>query len=131
MRGAVMMPVPNIFGIPGMTAGAAGIWVLVIMGLIAIATWLIRTAADRKRAENEGITTLSGATDAVIKVLTAEVKRLSEQVDRLTTEVSSLKKELHESREREDALRKAELGVIRGAAQNDISTAKVLKGLGV
>ncbi len=113
--------IPNI--IPGFTIGALGVWALVVMGAVAIGTWLIRTAADRKRAANEGITTMSGATDAVITILTAEVKRLSEQVEKLTKQVSSLERELHEERQ-------AKLGVIRASAQNDISTARVLKGLG-
>ncbi len=124
--------IPNI--IPGFTIGALGVWALVVMGAIAAVIWLIRTAADRKRAaneeiairekaKNEGVTTLSGATDAVITILTAEVKRLSEQVEKLTNQVSSLEKELHEERQ-------AKLGVIRASAQNDISTARVLKGLG-
>ncbi len=123
--------IPNF--IPGMTTGALGVWALVVMGIIAITTWLIRTAADRKRAASEEVTarskaknedsrTQSEATNAVIEILTAEVKRLSEQVARLTKQVSSLERELHEERQ-------AKLGVIRASAQNDISTAKVLKGL--
>lgn len=109
----------HALGIDGLTPGAVGI-ILTMIGLSII--WFIRGMADRKRAANEEITTLSGATDTVIEILTAEVKRLSEQVEKLTKQVSSLEKELHEERQ-------SKLGVIRASAQNDISTAKVLKGI--
>ncbi len=130
-------------GIEGFSKGAAGIWVLVILALGAIIRQWITGLADRQRAENEGVTTLSGANKVVIDNLIAEVARLTNQVamqdERISrqgmriTELekrnSELERDLHESRLMTDAKSKDELSAIRASAQNDISTAKVLKGL--
>ena len=130
----------HVFGIEGLTPGAVGI-MLTMIGLAII--WFIRGAADRKRASNDGDTSLAGANNALFKNLTSEVERLTKRVanqdQRISAQdihimqqdkrISDLEKELADARALVDAVRKKELGAIRAAAQNDISTAKILKGL--
>ena len=57
-------PGMNMFGVPGMTTGAVSIITMMISGVII---WYIRGMADRKRADNENVTTLSGAHDILFK----------------------------------------------------------------
>lgn len=130
----------HVFGVEGLSPGAVGIMVTMI-GLALI--WFIRGAAERKRAANEGVTSLSEANDKLFKNLTTEVARLTKRVadqdkrisaqDRHILEqdkrISELEKELAAARKLVDDVRRQELGAIRAAAQNDISTAEVLKKL--
>jgi hypothetical protein len=130
----------HVFGVEGLTPGAVGI-MLTMLGLAII--WFIRGAAERKRAANEGVTSLSEANDKLFKNLTAEVarltKRVADQDKRITAQdrhileqdkrISELEKELAAARKLVDDVRRSELGAIRAAAQNDISTAEVLKRL--
>lgn len=131
----------HVFGIEGLTPGAVGI-ILTMIGLAII--WYIRGAADRKRAANDGVTSLAGANNALFQNLNQEVQRLTSRVAaqdmRISAQdshimkqdkrISDLEKELADARALVDAVRKKELGAIRNAAQSDLSTVKILKELG-
>ena len=108
----------HILGIPGMTTGAVGIMTMLLGGIII---WYIRGMADRRRADNENVTSLSGAHDILFKNMQTEISRLSRLVTELSAEINALKRELHDERQ-------SKLGAIRNAAQTDIAVSALLKG---
>lgn len=106
-------PGNSVLGIPGLTPGGAGVWVGVLMALIAtIGTacrWWIVGMPERKRAENEAIAAETKAMDSLVAHLTEEVKRLGVMVSDLSSQVVGLQHELA----------KAEAVIIRMKAAND------------
>ena len=122
-----------MFGVPGMTTGAVTIITMLTGGGLV---WFIRGMADRKRADNESVTTLSGAHDALFKSMQVahdvqfknmqaahavllsnmqnEVARLTTLVTALSTELNTVKKELAEER-------RARLGEIKNSIQVDLA----------
>ena len=134
----VFTPSVNMFGVPGMTTGAVSI---ITMMLTAAVIWFIRGMADRKRADNEGVTTLSGAHDALFKTMQTahdvqfknmqaahavllsnmqnEVARLTALVTALSTELNTVKKELAEER-------RARLGEIKNSIQVDLAASSII-----
>lgn len=103
----------SVLGIQGLTPGGAGVWVGVLMALIAtIGTacrWWIVGMPERKRAENEAIAAETKAMDSLVAHLTEEVKRLGVMVSDLSSQVVGLQHELA----------KAEAVIIRMKAAND------------
>lgn len=128
----------SMFGVPGMTSGAVTILTLMIVGSL---TWYIKGMADRRRAENENVTTLSGAHDALFKNMQTshdvqfnnmqkahdilirnmqlEIVRLSTLVTDLSTELNIVKKELSEER-------MARLGEMKNSVQVDLAASALL-----
>ena len=135
-----MMPAlgMSVFGVPGMTTGAVTIITMLFGGGLV---WFIRGMADRRRAENENVTTLSGAHDSLFKNMQAshdvqfnnmqkahdiliknmqfEINRLSELVTELSTELNVVKKELSEER-------MARLGEMKNSVQVDLAASALL-----
>lgn len=106
----------NAFGVPGMTTGAVGIMTMILFGIVS---WYIRGMADRKRADNENVTSLSTAHDLLFRNMQTEIGRLSRLVIDLSARITELERELHEAR-------KNELGSIRNSAQATLSTNSLL-----
>lgn len=103
----------DVLGIPGLTPGGAGVWVGVLMALIAAISgatrWWIIGMPERKRAANEAIAAETKAMDSLVAHLTEEVKRLGIMVSDLSSQVVGLQHELA----------KAEAVIIRMKAAND------------
>ena len=109
-------PGMNMFGVPGMTTGAVSIITMMISGVII---WYIRGMADRRRADNENVTTLSGAHDILFKNMQTEIERLSRLVSTLSAELNTVKKELAEER-------RARLGEIKNSIQVDLAASSII-----
>ena len=129
-----------MFGVPGMTTGAVTIITMLTGGGLV---WFIRGMADRKRADNESVTTLSGAHDTLFKSMQVahdvqfknmqaahavllsnmqnEVARLTALVTALSTELNTVKKELAEER-------RARLGEIKNSIQVDLAASALIEG---
>ena len=130
----------SMFGVPGMTTGAVTIITMLTGGALV---WFIRGMADRKRADNESVTTLSGAHDALFKTMQSahdvqfknmqaahdvllsnmqkEVARLTTLVTALSTELNTVKKELAEER-------RARLGEMKNSIQVDLAASALIEG---
>lgn len=130
----------RMFDGASMTTVAAIIITMLCGGGLA---WFIRGMADRKRADNESVTTLSGAHDALFKSmqtahdvqfknmqlahevvvgsLQREVARLSEIVTNMSIELNTVKTQLDEER-------RARLGEIKNAIQVDLAASALIEG---
>ena len=128
----------SMFGVPGMTTGAVTIITMLCGGGLV---WFIRGMADRKRADNESVTTLSTAQDALFKNMQAahdvqfkimqaahdivisnmqtEMGRLSGLVTAISTELNTVKKELAEER-------RARLCKIKNSIQVDLAASSII-----
>ena len=106
----------SMFGVPGMTTGAVTIITMLCGGGLV---WFIRGMADRKRADNESVTTLSGAHDILFKNMQTEIERLSRLVSTLSAELNTVKKELAEER-------RARLGEIKNSIQVDLAASSII-----
>ena len=113
----IAAPGTQVFGVPGLTTGAVAI-VTVLIGNIII-RW-VQGIAERRRAENEGVTAVSGAQNLLFENLQKEITRLTLLVSELSREINDLKRELHDERQ-------SKLGLIRNSAQSDLSTIAVIK----
>lgn len=78
----------HLFGIEGLTIGGAGVWALVLMGLIAALRQWILGQPDRKRADNEGMAIKESAEDKARGQLFDQMIRTT---DRLQDEVTALR----------------------------------------
>lgn len=86
----------HVFGIEGLTVGGAGVWALVLMGIIAgIRQWILGIA-DRKRAENEGVAIKESAEEKargqLFDQMIKTTDRLQEEVTVLRARVAELEK---------------------------------------
>ena len=106
----------SMFGVPGMTTGAVTIITMMLGGVLV---WFIRGMADRRRADNENVTTLSGAHDVLFKNMQTEIARLSKLVTELSAELNVVKKELSEER-------MARLGEMKNSVQADLAASALL-----
>ena len=79
----------DFLGIHGLTVGGAGIWTLVVLALGAILRQWIAGIADRKRAENEGMSIKEKAEQAAQTLLFDQMQR---QMQRMEDEIDGLKK---------------------------------------
>lgn len=82
------MTMDHFLGIQGLTIGGAGIWTLVVFAFAAIIRQWILGIADRKRAENEGMTAQDKAEHDARTLLFEQMQR---QMERLEDEVKSLR----------------------------------------
>ena len=130
----------SMFGVPGMTTGAVTIITMLTGGALV---WFIRGMADRKRADNESVSTLSTAQDAlfknmqiahdiqfknmqaahdiVIRNMQTEISRLSVLVTAISTELNTVKKELADER-------RARLGEMKNSIQVDLAASALIEG---
>ena len=112
----IAQPGMSMFGVPGMTTGAVTIITMMLGGVLV---WFIRGMADRRRADNENVTTLSGAHDVLFKNMQTEIARLSKLVTELSAELNVVKKELSEER-------MARLGEMKNSVQADLAASALL-----
>ena len=88
----------HFLGIDGLTIGGAGIWTLVVLALGAIIRQWIAGIADRKRAENEGMSAKEKAEQAAQILLFDQMQK---QMTRMEAEIDALKKRVADLEETE------------------------------
>ena len=130
----------SMFGVPGMTTGAVTIITMLCGGGLV---WFIRGMADRKRADNESVTTLSGAHDALFKTMQSAhdvqfknmqaahdilLSNMQKEVARLTTLVTALSAELNTVKKELAEERRARLGEMKNSIQVDLAASALIEG---
>ena len=130
----------SMFGVPGMTTGAVTIITMLTGGALV---WFIRGMADRKRADNESVTTLSGAHDALFKTMQSAhdvqfknmqaahdilLSNMQKEVARLTTLVTALSAELNTVKKELAEERRARLGEMKNSIQVDLAASALIEG---
>lgn len=105
----------HFLGIEGLTIGGAGIWTLVVLAFGAVLRQWVAGIADRKRAENEGMTAKEKAEQAAHIMLLEQMQKqfdmMQRQNERMEKEIDGLKKRVAdlEETERKHLLEIAEL----------------------
>jgi septal ring factor EnvC (AmiA/AmiB activator) len=92
----------DILGIPGLTLGAAGIWLALITYVGRVAIRWIMGMPDRRRAEIAGHESQEDAIDAQWKRFQGEIDRLLKRVEQLEGRVKQLEGENNTIREERD-----------------------------
>lgn len=103
-----MSETAHFLGVNGLTIGGAGIWTLVVLALGAALRQWIAGIADRKRADNEGMSVTEkleqDARTMVFDQMQKQMARMETEIDGLKKRVVHLEEQVKESVERERKL---------------------------